>query len=168
MNIKLSKYNPDLIYTGQKKFDCRHDIINKYVRDSLKQQVKKSLCAAYVLVDESDDNKFVGFYTLTQYSIGTASLSALELGSLPRTIPCTRLVMLGVDVAYQDQNIGRRLMASALRVTKDVSQQVGSFGMYLNGDATAVSFYQKLGFVLLEGNKSPAPSPMFLPVALIP
>jgi ribosomal protein S18 acetylase RimI-like enzyme len=168
MTIKLSKYNPDLTYTGQKKFDCRHVIINKYVCGSLKQQAKKNLCVAYVLLDEANNNKFVGFYTLAQYAVSVTLLSVMELGALPKTIPCTRLVMLGVDVAYQGKNLGRRLMADALRVTKGVSQQVGSFGMYLDGDASAVSFYQKLGFILLEGNKSPAPSPMFLPMALIP
>ncbi len=168
MTIKLAVYNPAFRYHEQKKFDCGHDIINKYARDSLKQQVKKNLCVAYVLVDESANNKFVGFYTLAQHTINASKLTLLELGSLPRIIPCTRLVMLGVDIAYKGQNLGRGLMADALRVTKNVAQQVGSFGMYLDGDAAAVNFYQKLGFVLLEGNQSPEPSPMFLPLAMIP
>lgn len=168
MTIKLAVYNPAFTYHEQKKFDCGHDIINKYARDSLKQQVKKNLCVAYVLVDESADNKFIGFYTLAQHTINASKLTPLELGSLPRIIPCTRLVMLGVDIAYKSQNLGRGLMADALRVTKNVAQQVGSFGMYLDSDATAVNFYQKLGFVLLEGNQSPEPSPMFLPLAMIP
>jgi ribosomal protein S18 acetylase RimI-like enzyme len=168
MSIKLAVYNPSLTYQGQKKFDCGHDIINKYVRDSLKQQVKKNLCVAYVLVDTAAGNKFVGLYTLAQHTLSMTQLTALELGSLPKLIPCTRLVMLGVDIAYKGQHLGRRLMADALRVTKEVAQQVGSFGMYLDGDATAVGFYQKLGFILLEGDLSPAPSPMFLPLAMIP
>lgn len=168
MSIKLAIYNPALPYHDQKKFDCGHDIINKYVRDSLKQQVKKNLCVAYVLVDESANKKFVGFYTLAQHTINASKLTSLELGSLPRIIPCTRLVMLGVDIAYKGRNLGRGLMADALRVTKNAAQQVGSYGVYLDGDATAVNFYRKLGFVLLEGDQSPKPSPMFLPMAMIP
>ena len=34
-------------------------------------------------------------------------------------------------------------------------------------DASALGFYRKLGFTLLEGDKSPAPSPMFVPLSAI-
>lgn len=168
MTIKLALYNPDQIYTEQKRFNCGNAIINKYVHENLKRQVKQNLCAAYVLIDSADNNKFVGFYTLAQHSISLASLSLLQLGSLPRIIPCTRLVMLGIDNAYQGQNLGKRLMREALMMTKIVANQIGSYGMYLDGDKDAIGFYQSLGFALLEGDKSPDPSPMFLPLAKIP
>lgn len=168
MTIKLAQYNADLIYTAQKKFNCGNAIINKYVHENLKKQVKQNLCAAYVLIDGADDNKFVGFCTLAQHTISVASLSSLQLDSLPRNIPCTRLVMLGVDNAYQGQNLGKRLMREALMMTKNVANQVGSYGMYLDGEAAAIAFYQKLGFVLLDGNKAPDTSPMFLPLTKIP
>ncbi len=59
-------------------------------------------------------------------------------------------------------------MREALITTRSVANQVGSYGMYLDGEATAIAFYQKFGFVLLDGDKSPNPSPMFLPLAKIP
>jgi len=76
--------------------------------------------------------------------------------------------MLGVDNAYQGQNLGKRLMREALMMIKNVANQVGSYGMYLDGEAAAIVFYQKLGFVLLDGNKAPDHSPMFLPLTKIP
>lgn len=167
MTFKLAQYNPDLTYTDQKKFNCGNATLNKYADENLKKQVKQNLCAAYVLIDDAKNNKFIGFYTLVQHSISVTSLSALQLGSLPRSIPCTRLVMLGVDQAYQGQNLGKQLMREALMMTKSVANQVGSYGLYLDGEAAAVVFYQKLGFILLDGNKAPDPSPMFLPLAKI-
>lgn len=167
MNIKIALYNPEQSYTDQKNFNCGNAIINKYVHENLKKQTKQNLCVAYVLIDVDNNNKFVGFYTLAQHSIGLSSLSLLQLGSLPRIIPCTRLVMLGVDVLYQGKSLGKRLMLEALMTTKSVANQIGSYGMYLDGDSKAIGFYQRLGFILLEGDKSPDPSPMFLTLAKI-
>ena len=58
-------------------------------------------------------------------------------------------------------------MKHALTVTRSVAQQIGSFGLYLDADPLAVGFYQALGFALLEGDKSPVPSPMFLTLSAI-
>ncbi|MEN9373258.1 MAG: hypothetical protein RIR79_810 [Pseudomonadota bacterium] len=139
--------------------------MNAFVQKSLKPQVTKNLSVAYVLTDKANDNRFVGFYTIAQHMVDVSLLSAMQLGSLPRKIPCTRLIMLGVDKRYQRQQLGLRLMKHALQLTRSVSAQIGSFGMYLDADAEAVAFYQRLGFALLEGNQSPQPSPMFLPLS---
>lgn len=168
MTIVFSKYDPSLTYAGQRKFDCAHTVINKFVHDSLKSQVRKGVCVAYVLTDLSEADKFVGFFTIGQYSIGLSSLESLALGSLPKQIPCTRLIMLGVDRKYKGQELGKQLMKEAFKATKLAAQAVASFGMYLDADAGAVSFYQALGFSFLEGNNSPDPSPMFLPMTTIP
>ena len=167
MTVELSLYDPQLTYTGQKHFDCDHAVINTFVRNSLKPQVKKNLNVAYVLTDDDHANRFVGFYTIAQHMINVSSLSALALGSLPHKIPCSRLVMLGVDKQYKGQQLGSKLTKHALLLTQQVAKQIGSFGMYLDADSQAVNFYQKLGFRLLEGEKSPAPSPMFLPLSAL-
>jgi GNAT superfamily N-acetyltransferase len=167
MSIELSNFDPTKTYVGRKQFDCEHEIINKFVHESLASQVKKKLSVAYVLTDSLNDDRLVGFFTITHHAISAAALSNLQLGSLPRNIPCARLVMLGIDKAYKGQDLGRRLLKQALVLTKQASTQMGCFGLYLDADAKAVGFYQKLGFVMLEGNRSPAPSPMFIPVASI-
>jgi GNAT superfamily N-acetyltransferase len=168
MTVVLSLYDPTLTYAGQKQFDCGHTVINVFVRNSLKPQVKKNLSVAYVLTDDENANRFVGFYTIAQHMVDVSSLSALALGSLPHKIPCSRLVMLGVDKQYKGQQLGAKLLKHALLLTQNLTKQIGSFGMYLDADPLAINFYQKLGFKLLEGDKSPAPSPMFLPLSALP
>ncbi len=165
MSIELSLYDPAVTYTGQKQFDCGHAAINSFVHNSLKPQVRKSLSVAYVVTDAASHGQFAGFYTIAQHMVDVSALSVLQLGSLPRRIPCSRLVMLGVDQRYQGQRLGARLMKHALVLTRTVAKQVGSFGMYLDADPLALSFYQKLGFSLLLGDQSPEPSPMFLPIS---
>ena len=72
--------------------------------------------------------------------------------------------MLGVDKRYKGQQLGSRLMKHALLLTQQVAKQIGGFGMYLDADPLAVSFYEKLGFTLLVGASATEPSPMFLPL----
>lgn len=164
MTIELSLYDPALVYSGQKQFDCGHAVINAFVRNSLKPQVKKHLSVAYVLTDAAQSDRFVGFYTIAQHMVDVSALSALQLGSLPRNIPCSRLVMLGVEAHYKGQHLGSKLMKHALHLTRQVSRQIGGFGLYLDADPLALRFYQQLGFALLEGDLSPDPSPVFLPL----
>lgn len=49
-------------------------------------------------------------------------------------------VMLGIDTHYKGQQLGSRLMKHALRLTQQVSAQIGGFGLYLDADPLAVSF----------------------------
>jgi GNAT superfamily N-acetyltransferase len=163
--IELSLYDPSLTYAKQKQFDCEHTVIDSFVHHSLKPQVRKNLSVAYVLTDSEQDHRFAGFYTIAQHMIDVSLLTSLELGSLPRKIPCSRLVMLGVDKDYKGQQLGSRLMKHALLLAQSVAKQIGGFGMYLDADPLAVDFYQKLGFKLLVRNQAPDSSPMFLPLA---
>lgn len=165
--VELSLYDPALTHSGQKQFDCDHAAINAFVHNSLKPQVKKNLSVAYVLTDAAQQNRFVGFYTIAQHMIDVSALSALQLGSLPRKIPCSRLVMLGVDKHNKGQQLGSKLIKHALQLTQQIAMQIGSFGMYLDADQSTVGFYQKLGFTLLVGDKTPEPSPLFLPLSAI-
>lgn len=165
MTVELSLYDPALSYTGQKQFDCGHAAINAFARNSLKPQVKKNLSVAYVLTDTAAAGRFTGFYTIAQHMVDVSLLSSMQLGSLPHKIPCSRLVMLGVDKNHAGQQLGSRLMKHALMLTLQVARQIGGFGLYLDADPLAVTFYEKLGFALLTGNQSPEPSPMFLPLS---
>jgi GNAT superfamily N-acetyltransferase len=75
--------------------------------------------------------------------------------------------MLGVDKNYKGQDLGRRLMKQALKIAKDFATQIGGYGAYLDADPGAIAFYKKLGFALLEDNKPPLTSPIFIPVKSI-
>lgn len=157
-------------YTGYKTFDCNNHIINNFVKNNLLTQVKRSVTSAFVLIDEthSSGQLVAGFITINSFSISLDRLSALQLKGLPKQIPCTRIVMLGVDKQYQGKGYGLLLMQKAFSAIKSVSQTVGTFGVYLDADSPAIPFYTKLGFSLLEGDLSPNPSPMFIPLSAIP
>ena len=158
MSIEFSVFDPGKTYAGRKQFDCEHAVINRFVHDSLASQVKKQLSVAYVLTDSEQNDRFAAFFTMAHHAIDA---------SKRRKIACARLIMLGVGRAYKGQNLGRRLMKQALVITRQSSTQLGCYGLYLDADPGAVAFYRKLGFLLLEGDKNPESSPMFMAVRSI-
>jgi GNAT superfamily N-acetyltransferase len=170
MGFVISRFDPLGKYTGFNQFDCQHHQINKFVKDSLKKQVKQGLSVAYAILDESengDPDRFVGFYTIASHSIPLSAVSSMQLESLPKIIPCIRLIMLGINSADAKKGLGSQLMNHAFDVVKSSASTVGCYGLYLDADAGALNFYKKLGFALLEGDKSPSPSPMFITLSAI-
>jgi GNAT superfamily N-acetyltransferase len=173
MNVVIERFDPAGKYAGYNQFDCQHALINKFVKDSLKKQVKQGLSVAYALLEEGQgadpSDRFVGFFTIANHSIPVETLSTLQLGSLPRIIPCVRLIMLGINHNDARHGFGTDLMNYAFKITKETSKHIGCYGMYLDADAGAVAkgFYQRLGFQLIDGDKSPNPSPMFIPISAI-
>lgn len=165
MGFFISRFDPAQTYAGFNPFDCQHHAINTFVKGSLKKQVKQGLCVAYALLEASghaEPDRFAGFYTIASHAIPLSALSGLQLGSLPKTIPCIRLIMLGIHSTDAHKGLGSQLVNHALNVVKSSAICVGGFGLYLDADAGAVDVYRKLGFVLLDGDKSPSPSPMFI------
>lgn len=168
MSFFIARFDPDAKYTGYRQFDCGQHQINKFVQDSLKKQVRQGVSIAYAILEQDRGaDRFVGFYTIASHAIPLSALSTLQLGSLPKIIPCVRLVMLGVHQGDARQGLGEKLMNHAFDVAKMGARHVGSYGLYLDADPGAIAFYQKLGFHLLEGEKTPAPSPMFIPMSAI-
>lgn len=170
MGWVIARFDPSINYLGLKQFDCQHHLINQFVKNSLKKQVKQGLSVAYALLEESDTgepDRFAGFYTIASHAIPLSAMTRLQLGSLPKTIPCIRLIMLGINAADAKKGLGSQLMNHAFDVVKASATTVGCYGLYLDADAGAVAFYKKLGFVLLEDDQSPNPSPMFIPLSAI-
>ena len=160
--IVLECYDPNKTYNNQKRFKCKNEIINKFVSSSLKKQVRDSLSQCFVLLDTSNKDRFVGFYTLSAFSINASDLEALSKGSLPSRVPCSRLIMLGVDVDYEGNGLGKRLMKSVILKSVEAAEKVGIYGLFLDADKDAYTFYLKLGFIPLQEKVDPKSTPMFL------
>lgn len=163
----IVRIEPTTSYLQQKKFDCGNRIINKFVHSSIKKQVSQNFSQAFVLLDLEDNERFSAFYTLTSFKLQANELEKLSKGSLPREIPCVRLVMLGVDISLQGQGIGKKMMSDALHRVHRASKDIGIYGLYLDADQKATDFYLSLGFTRLDEGGSDAIAKMFLSIKLI-
>ena len=163
----IEKFVPTSSYFQQKKFDCGNRVISKFVHSSLKKQVNQSFSQAYVLLDTHENDRFSAFYTLTSFKLQADELEKLSKGSLPRDIPCVRLVMLGVDSSLQGQGIGKKMMSDALHRVHRASKEIGVYGLYLDADPKATNFYLSLGFTRLDSGGSDDIAKMFLSIEVI-
>lgn len=163
MNYIFSRYQAAKTYPGQKKFNCGNAAINKIVITTLlEKQVAKNLSTTFVLQDADNADRFIGFYTAMMSSIAAGDLRDLGHNSPPGRVPCMRLIMLGIDSAYQGYQLGRQLLQHAITCMIQVEKHVGVLGLYLHADPKAVNFYLQHGFGLLEARQDPNPTPMFL------
>jgi len=163
----IVKCEPTTSYFQQKKFDCGNRVINKFVHSSLKKQVSQSFSQAFVLLDLQNNERFSAFYTLTSFKLQADELEKLSKGSLPRDIPCVRLVMLGVDSSLQGKEIGKKMMSDALHRVHRASKEIGIYGLYLDADPNATNFYLSLGFIRLDCGGSDDIAKMFLSIEII-
>lgn len=161
-NVILEDYDPEKTYYQQKKFDCGNAIINKFVSNGLKKQVRDKLGKCFVLLDQADSDRFIGFYTLTSFAIDAPPLSSMTKARLPNKVPCTRMIMLGIDKTHQKLGLGLKMLKNAIDRTLLASEHIGVFGLYLDADPDAFEFYQSYGFIPLKDRQDPASTPMFL------
>jgi len=158
--IVIEKFDTSKTYKGIKQFNCNHDMINHFATSSLKQNVKKDMCQAYVLLDTSKDDKFVGYYNIMAFSIAKEDFDNPPRGAT-KQIPALRLVMLGVDKTYAGQGLGSQLLKHSLNLTLILSTQAGIAGLYLDAEDGKHEYYKKRSFV---GMKIPDPKTNILPM----
>lgn len=161
--LTLISFDTSITYKGMKRFDCGNEMINTFVRKSLKKRVKRNFSQAYVLLDEKE--RFVGFYTLDTFAIARELfVDNNKPAGIPPMLPVIKLGMLGVSKDLQRQGIGKRLLKDAIHKVHAISKIAGCTGLYLLAEERAVGFYEQLGFIKL---KETLPTPMFLDISVI-
>jgi len=127
-------------------FDCGDVALNAFLNKQAGQLARKGFGKTYVAL--SDDGTAVrGFVTVSAGQVQVAHLAPhLKLPRYPA--PILRIGRLAVDSGHQGQGMGQHLMAFALQLALDFSQQVGLYAVVVDAkhDKARV-FYESLGFV---------------------
>ncbi len=164
--IVVEQFDTLKTYHTIKQFDCEHEYINRFAIKSLKQNVKKNMCQAYVLLDTIKNDKFVGYYNVMTFSIDKESFEKPPGGST-KQIPVLRLVMLGVDKSYKKQGLGSKLLKHCLGLTLELSKQVGIAGLYLDAEDKKHDYYRARGFKGISKPNEKNILPMFIGIDTI-
>jgi GNAT superfamily N-acetyltransferase len=132
-------------------FDCEHPFLNLYLAQFARQNDRKGLARAYVLVPEPDGNPVLGYYTLTSGAVAFENLPAGLRPGLPKyPIPVARVGELAVDRRWRAQGFGSDLLLDALRRIDRASEQVAVWAIVVDPiDQPAASFYLHHGFQTL-------------------
>ena len=142
-------------------FDCGIEALNRYLVTQAKQDIKRYLCATYLL---KFDNQIIGYYTLSSTSVPLHELESEFVKKMPRypLFPATLIGRLAIDNQHKGQGFGERLLIHALQSSLTPSEKIGSSAVIVDAkNKEAVNFYLHYDFIKLDKNK------MFLPMKSI-
>ncbi|WP_321779452.1 GNAT family N-acetyltransferase [Sulfurimonas sp.] len=161
-NVIIERFDFAKTYNGLRQFDCNHDLINRFVKKSMKKQVENDYSAAYILLDLNNQERFIGFYTITTFSIQKSTFE-IPLKSSPSSVPVFRIIMLGVDKKYANRGYGSKLLKHCFKLVLRASEEVGAKGLYLDAEDKKHEWYKKLGFEAINSpDKDTNIMPMFI------
>lgn len=143
-------------------FDCGEPLLNDFLQRQAGQLTRKGYGKTYVALND-DKRTVIGFLTLSVGQLEAAYLSP-DL-KLPRSpAPVMRIGRLAVSLKAQGHGVGQHLMAFALRLSLEFSQQVGLYAVLVEAKhAKAKAFYETLGFVATLDN----PLRLYLPISIL-
>ncbi|MBK9236036.1 MAG: GNAT family N-acetyltransferase [Rhodoferax sp.] len=127
-------------------FDCGDAALNDFLLRQAGQLQRRGFGKTYVALAD-DGATATGFVTVSAGQVATAQLPAsLKLPRYP--VPVVRVGRLAVDARHQGHGIGQDLLAFALQLALEFSQQVGLYAVLVDAkDEKAKAFYTRLGFV---------------------
>ena len=155
----------DLLAKGhdRKRFECGETALDRYLRETAGQDVRRRVAACYVAHLEAD-TRVAGFYTLSAGEVALLDMPEEWAKRLPRypAVPVARIGRLAVDKAFQGRKLGAALLWDAAKRTLRSEIAVHAVVVDAKNDR-AVAFYSPFGFVRF----SDTPSAMILPLATL-
>ena len=152
-------------------FSCGEPDLDRFFEHYAGQnQFKLHLAVTYVAMLE---RRVMGFATVSACSVERATVPSARLRRrLPAyPLPVLRLARLGVDTRAQGLGIGKALLRHVVRLAFDQRERLGCLGVVTDAKPEAVTFYESLGFVPLEGVREGLlggrPLPMFLSIGTV-
>jgi GNAT superfamily N-acetyltransferase len=152
-------------------FSCGQPDLDRFFQHYAGQnQFKLHLAITYVA---TADAHILGFATVAASSLERARLPSGRLRRrLPAyPLPVLRLARLGVAIRAQGLGMGRALLGHVLKLALDQRDRLGCVGVVTDAKPGALAFYERYGFVPLEGLREGAlhgdPTPMFLAIGTI-
>ena len=143
---------------------CGSEPLDRYLKNQASQDAKRGVAAPFVLV--TPENKVIGYYTLSAFSIELADLPQAQARKLPKypVVPATLLGRLATDQNYRGLGLGEHLLMDALHRSFNATSQIASYAVVVDAkDENAIAFYKKYGFQRLQDY----PNRMFLPMNTI-
>lgn len=130
----------------------------------------RSLARTYVMVDSTHDENAArvwGYLTLVASEVQTcAQVRPPKDVHWPSSysIPAIKLARMAVDKHLRGHGLGARLIDFAIGVSLDISKRVGCRLLITDAKRSAVKFYEKVGFTILDGpgNRTKAAPAMFV------
>lgn len=146
MSLRVEPLDPARHDRGN--FDCGRPELNEWLAKSAGQaQRRQGSARTFVLT--ADGAEIIGYYALASHSVDTSDVSErLARGQLRHfPIPAVLLARLAIASTHQGHDLGRRLLADAVRRVLAASESIGIALLVVHAaDEQAAGFYERYGF----------------------
>ena len=133
-------------------FTCGVEILDRYLKTQAGQDVRRKANAVFVLTFEAEQERVLGYYTLSAMALSQGEVPPAARKHVPRypLVSCTLIGRLAVAKGQQGQGLGSILLADALRRAFESASTVGSSMVIVDAlDEAATGFYAAHGFLRL-------------------
>jgi GNAT superfamily N-acetyltransferase len=133
------------------RFDCGKSELDRWLIDHALASQKADLARTYLVMDS---DSVAAYVSLTTGSIRRDAAPERYARGMPRyPIPTILIARLAVDRRYQQQKLGSRLLAEALRLAVAASDKAAARLVVVDAiDDQAATFYRRWGFIDVPEN----------------
>lgn len=137
-------------------FDCGDNDLNQFLQRHARKSHEKGAAKTFLAIDDSDNQKILGFYSLSPASVAYERTPEIVRRGLARhDVPVFRLARLAVDCTIQKQGFGGQLLLAAGRRCLLVAAQAGGVAMLIDAkNEQVVRWYASYGAVPLKDSSS--------------
>lgn len=130
-------------------FTCGVDALDRYVRQHAMQDIERRVANVRVLLHSAEPSAIIGYHALSSHTLDLTSLPAAEARKLPQysLLPAALIGRLAVDLRYQRQGHGARVLLDALHECFRATAQVAIWAVLVDAkDDRARQFYEHFDF----------------------
>jgi GNAT superfamily N-acetyltransferase len=143
-------------------FECGVPALDEYLRRFADKHRRRGISSVYVLVDSTQPERILGYYTLSAAEVDGSRLTEAERKKLPRyPVPCFRMGRLACRTDQRGLGLGKLLLGCAVDRCLQARLQVAAYALVVDAkDDVAKAFYVHFGFKPLQD----APLTLYLPL----
>jgi predicted GNAT family N-acyltransferase len=137
-------------------FSCGIEALDRYLKTQAAQDAKRYVAAVFVLVNEGEPDRILGYYTISATSVKLSELPLATTKKIPKypNVPATLLGRLAVSDRCRGMGFGEFLLMDALRRSFEQSAQIASAAVVVDAkDEKGLGFYQHYGFTQFPDNQ---------------
>ena len=136
-------------------FDCGKEPLNRFLQQQAKQNADRYLGVTHVVVAKPGDSRIQGYFTLV-----TRTVESTDIPSKKRwptgPVGVVLLGRLAVDLDYQGQRLGQRMLLRAMAEVQLAARKMGIFALVLDViDEQARQWYLSLDFGFQPFSENP-------------
>lgn len=126
--------------------------LKSFLKNNAKQYHQKDLAKTYVLSHNDNDKRVLGYVTLVCSQISISDNIPEDIDKYPYDdFPSVKIVRLAVDKGIARNGWGSALINWSIAVSKKkIMQYVGCRFLIVDAKPSAIGFYEKNGFTLLD------------------